>query len=319
MQVHWTHRGATATLDTMASSEMRVVFLGDIVGSPGRLAVKQLMPTLRERYAADLVIANAENIANGSGLTPSLYDKLCQYGIDGMTLGDHVFKKAQIVNTLERADNLIRPANLSSQTAGRGWMKLQPRDAHGEPRRDLPAVHVITVLGRLMMSQLPSNDPFACVDAFLSQLPQSEPRPIVIVEIHAEASSEKVAVGWHCNRRVAAVVGTHTHIPTADARVLPAQFAEQNNASQTPGATCGGGTAYITDLGMSGPQDSVLGRRVDRVLKQMTTGMYAAFDVAAGNPRVNGVCLSIDVDSGLSTSIERIDLAADPTKPPFVM
>lgn len=302
-------------------ASLNVLYLGDIVGNPGRLAVRQLLPELRKRYQPDLVIANAENIANGSGLTPELYDKLEQIGVDGMTLGDHVFKKAQIVPTLNKAKNLIRPANLSPQAPGKGAMVLHPRNEHGEPRREFDGVgvHVITVLGRIYMSNMPANDPFECVDRYLASLRDS--RALVIVEVHAETSSEKVAMGWHLNGRVAAVVGTHTHVATADARLLPHRYDEQTD---DPGpqrlAPDGGpvGTAYLTDLGMCGPHDSVLGRRVDRVLKQMTTGSYAAFDVAAGNPIANGVSLTLDVQTGLCRAIEPVSMPADVTQPPFV-
>ena len=301
---------------------MNVLFFGDIVGNPGRLALKQLLPKLREQYQSDVVIANVENVANGTGLTPELYKKLEQMGIDGMTLGDHVFKKAQIIPTLERANNLIRPANLSPQAPGQGAMTLPPRDDRGELRRDLPPVHVVTVLGRLFMSQLPSNDPFACVDEHLAKLnqPGNIQRPLVIIEVHAEASSEKVAMGWHVNGRAAAVLGTHTHIQTADDRLLPHTYTEATDAPNLQRRTADGqpvGTAYLTDLGMTGPQDSVLGRRVDRVLKQMTTNTYAAFDVAIGRPQVHGVCLTIDLQSGLCSQIERISVNADITQPPF--
>lgn len=300
---------------------MSVLFFGDIVGNPGRLALKQQLPAMRERYRPDLIIANVENIANGTGLTPELYKKLSAIGIDGMTLGDHVFKKVQIVPTLENAKDLIRPANLSPKAPGQGAMVLQPKDEQGNIRRDLPRVHVITVLGRLFMSQLPANDPFACVDAYLNSL--KDDRAIVLIEIHGEASSEKVAMGWHVNGRATAVVGTHTHIPTADHRLLPHTFAEDDDAaSRGPvrRSAQGGavGTAYITDLGMTGPQDSVLGRRVDRVLKQMTTNTYAAFDVAVGKPQINGVWLTVDIQSGLCSGIERVCVDADVACEPFV-
>ena len=157
---------------------------------------------------------------------------------------------------------------------------------------------------------MPANDPFACVDQVLDELPERD--PIVIVEVHAEATSEKVAMGWHLNGRVAAVLGTHTHTPTADARILPAGV----DGTGTPGVGPGG-TAYISDLGMTGPHDSVLGRRADRVLAHMSTNMPHPFDVAEGNPRVQGVVIDINTDSRRATSIESIDLPADTAAAPF--
>lgn len=288
---------------------LRIVFLGDIVGGPGCKAVSQLIPVIRERWRPDLVIANAENAANGTGLTPEIYKKLCSRGVDGITLGDHVYKKKQIVQTLERESNIIRPANLSAEAVGKRWMCLTTKPREDGSRAGGPNVYVLTVLGRIFMA-MPANDPFATVDALLDELP--ERNPIVIVEVHAEATSEKIAMGWHLNGRVAAVVGTHTHTPTADARILPAEV--DGIGSPCVGA---GGTAYISDLGMTGPHDSVLGRRADRVVAHMTTNMPFPFDVAEGNPRVQGVVIDIDPSSRRATAIERIDLPADVKQPPF--
>jgi metallophosphoesterase (TIGR00282 family) len=278
---------------------IRYVMLGDIVGSPGRLAVRQCLPAIRQRWNPDLVIANAENSAGGSGLTCEQYHKLTEAGLDGLTLGDHVFRRTQIIPLLEQKPNLIRPANLSHKAKGRGWMRLRL----GGDSRQGPSVYVVTLIGRLFFPAMPANDPFETVDRVLGQLP--EPDPLVVVEMHAEATSEKQAMAWHLNGRVAAVVGTHTHVPTADARLLP----RPRQGRRT--------TASITDLGMSGPQDSILGRRVDRVLTHMTTNMPAPFDVAEENPRVNGVYLELDEETGGAAAIERLELPADRTKPPF--
>lgn len=283
---------------------IKIVMLGDIVGGPGRRAVTQQIPVIRERWSPHLILANAENCANGSGLTADLYRKLCDAGVDGMTLGDHVYKKSQIVGTLERESNIIRPANLPSGAAGKRWMKLQPIDASSAGQaanensgKPLPPVYVMTVLGRIFMS-LPANDPFATVDSFLNEIPDRE--AIVIIEAHCEATSEKRALGWYLDGRVSAVLGSHTHVATADACVLPK------------------GTAYQTDLGMCGPMESVLGRSVENVLKHMTTSMHAPFDVAEGDPRVNGVYMEFSEHTRLATHIERIELKADVNAPPFV-
>ncbi len=269
---------------------------GDIVGGPGRRAVAQLLPQLRARYRPDIVLANAENAANGSGLTPDLFRKIAFSGVDAMTLGDHVYKKAEIVTTLETVPNLIRPANLPAGAKGRRWMKVMPmRD--GQVNADLPPLYVMTVLGRIFMS-LPANDPFVTVDEVLASLPQKD--PLVLVEVHAEATSEKQALGWYLDGRVSAVVGTHTHVATADARVLPQ------------------GAAYQTDLGMCGPMTSVLGRSVAPVLTHMTTAMHAPYDVAEGDPRVNGVFIEIDESSRRAVAIERFEEKANINAPPFL-
>ncbi|MFA9480157.1 YmdB family metallophosphoesterase [Phycisphaerales bacterium AB-hyl4] len=292
---------------------IRIVMLGDIVGTAGRLALAQCMPALRERYQPNLVIANAENAANGSGLTPALHSKLAAMGIDGMTLGDHVYKKKEIMRTLEEDPTLIRAANLPASAAGRGWMRLTPTTSVAAGGERGPSVYVITLLGRVFMN-LPVNHPFEVIEQVLSQLPSRE--SIVLVEMHAEATSEKVAMGWYLNGRVAAVLGTHTHIPTADARILPAE-PQHGRPGGSPTLGAAGGTAYITDLGMTGPYDSILGRRIDRVLHHMTTSMHAPYDVAEGNPRVCGVSIDVNETSLRATAIERIDMPADVTKPPF--
>ena len=266
----------------------RIVMIGDIVGKPGRRVVQQQLDRLRRDYRPDLIVANAENAAGGSGLTPAFFDKLCKYGIDGVTLGDHAFREQEILPTLAQASNLIRPANLPEQAPGERYMKLTTADGGR-------SLYVVTVLGRLFMSGPPADDPFAAVDLVLHELPRDA---AVLVEIHAEATSEKVAMGHYLDGRVVAVIGSHTHIPTADAKILP------------------GGTAYLTDLGMSGPYDSVLGRRKDRVVQYMTTAMPARFDVAEEDVRLCGVLIELD-DNHRATHCERIELPADPDRPPF--
>jgi metallophosphoesterase (TIGR00282 family) len=281
---------------------IRLIMLGDIVGRSGRLAVMQQIPELRKRFAPTLIIVNAENAANGSGLTPEHYRKLCDAGVDAITLGDHVYRKQQIVATLEQQPNIIRPANLPAGAKGKPWMQLATNaEAAGPP------VYVMTLLGRLFMN-LQVDDPFATVDRILTQIGQRD--AIILVEVHAEATSEKQALAWYLNGRVSAVVGTHTHVATADARILATNPQHGPRAART--------TAFISDLGMSGPQESILGRRIDRVLTHMTTAMPSPFDVAEGDPRVCGVCIDIDPGTGSATAIERIELKADPTKPPFV-
>lgn len=284
---------------------IRLAMLGDIVGMPGVNSVCQLAPTLRKHFNVDLVIANAENAHEGSGITPALYRRLIDAGVDGITLGDHAYRRMQIKSVLESQQNIIRPANLPSQAMGRLWMqlavaasdKLDGCRSRQQIANPSGCVYVITVLGRVFPT-LPADDPFKAAQSVLAQLP--DPNPIVLLEVHAEATSEKQAIAHYFDGKVAAVVGSHTHVPTADARILPH------------------GTAYITDLGMCGPHHSIIGRRIDRVLAQMTTAMPAPFDVAHGDPRLNGVIIEIDTETRRATSIERLELQADPDKPPFI-
>ncbi|MDY7108273.1 MAG: TIGR00282 family metallophosphoesterase [Planctomycetota bacterium] len=272
-------------------STLTVAFLGDIFAAPGRKVVQQQLPALRADHDPDLVIANAENAARGSGLSPSLYQKLRGYGIDAMTLGDHVYREARITEILQRSDEPIaRPANLPAGAVGRELIRLLPPNTGGK------SLFVITVLGRIFIN-LPADDPFATVDRLLSRLPESN--PLVLVEAHMEATSEKAALAHHLDGRVAAVLGTHTHVPTADARILP------------------GGTAFITDVGMCGPYNSIIGREKRSVLRHMTTAMHAPFGIGEGEEAMCGVVLELRSDSGRAARIERIEYKADRARPPF--
>lgn len=270
---------------------LTIAFLGDIFGAPGRMAVQQQLPILRQLHQPDIVIANAENAKAGSGLSPQLYRKIRDYGIDAITLGDHVFRDREITSILQLPNEPIaRPANLSAKAPGRRFIHLRSTSPTG---RD---VYVITVLGRLFLS-LQADDPFSAVDGILKQLP--EPNPLVVVEVHMEATSEKAAMAHYLDGRVALVVGTHTHVPTADARILP------------------GGTAFITDVGMCGPYASIIGRDPEAVVRHMTTGVHVPYAVGAGNEALCGVVVRIDATSGRATRIERVQLNADNGKPPF--
>ena len=287
---------------------MRIAYLGDLVGTPGRQALTQQIPALRERFGCDRVIANVENVANGSGLTAEQYKKLKAAGVDAMTLGDHAFRKQQIKATLTTVDDLIRPVNLPPQAWGKGSLVVP-----GGGR--LPDVHVTILLGRIFMNSLQAADPFAAADGFLARVPGDA---VAIVELHAEATSEKVALGWHVNGRCAAALGSHTHVPTADARVLPMPGLDLSLPKfDGPADRVRPGTAYVTDLGMTGARDSVLGRRVDRVVHHMSTGLPAAFDVAEGRPEVHGVLIDVDETTCRATAVERVCLAADVGAPPF--
>lgn len=268
-----------------------IAFLGDIFGSPGRQVVQQQLPRLRAEHSPDVIIANAENARSGSGLTPELYRKIRGYGIDAITLGDHAFRDRSITEILQAPDEpLGRPANLAKNAPGRGVIRIP---ATGRRTRD---VYVITVLGRIFVN-LPADDPFATVDRLISQLPEAN--PLVVVEAHMEATSEKAALAKYLDGRVALVVGTHTHVPTADARILSS------------------GTGFITDLGMCGPYDSIIGRAPEAVLRHMTTGVHVPYEVGSGGEAMCGVVARIDEGTGRSLSIQRVQYDADRTQPPF--
>jgi hypothetical protein len=256
--------------------------LGDIVGRPGRQVLHQRLPALIRQREVDLVVANAENIAGGSGITANLFHKIRSYGVDVVTLGDHVYKRVDIVPTLQSSERIVRPANLSGDAAGRTYTIVKTNKG--------VSVAVFCVLGRIFMN-MPSNDPFAAADHVLDQLPPDV--RVVVCDVHAEATSEKVAMGHWLDSRCSVIFGTHTHIPTADAKILP------------------GGSAFISDLGMCGPYDSVLGRRKDRVVKYMTTNMPQPFDVATGDVRLCGALAEVDPDTGRAISIERIEVQGD--------
>jgi hypothetical protein len=260
--------------------QLRILCLGDVVGRPGRQVVHQKLPGLVRERNIDLVVANAENIAGGSGITTNLFNKIRSYGVDVVTLGDHLYRRADIVPTMQSSERVVRPANLAQGAAGRPYTIVTTNS--GVP------VAVFCLLGRIYMN-MPSNDPFAAADWVLDQLP-----PHVkcgVCDMHAEASSEKVAMGHWLDGRVSVIFGTHTHVPTADARILA------------------GGSAYISDVGMCGPYDSVLGRRKDRVLQYMTTSMPAPFEVATNDVRMCGVYAEIDTETGRAVAVERIEVS----------
>ena len=261
---------------------IRILCLGDIVGRPGRQIVHDKLPLLVKQRQVDLVIANAENIAGGSGITNNLFHKVRSYGVDVVTLGDHVYRKIDIVSSLQTSERIVRPANLAATAAGRPFTVVTTNSG--------VQVAVFCLLGRIYMN-LPADDPFAAASRVLAAVPSSV--RVCVCDMHAEASSEKVAMGHWLDGRCSLVFGTHTHIPTADAKILP------------------GGSAYITDLGMCGPYDSVLGRKKDRVVKYMTTNMPISFDVATGDVRLCGVLAEIDETTGRAISIERIEVQGE--------
>jgi len=261
--------------------KLNVLCIGDIVGRPGRRIVADKLKSLAKNLSIDCVIANAENAAGGSGLTPQIYTKLLRYGVNLITLGDHTYRKRDIINTLETADNIARPANLSEFAAGRGIGVYKTSKG--------PTVGVVSLIGRLFMK--PADCPYNAADRILPQLQQQA--DIIIVDFHAEATSEKIAMGYHLDGRVSCVFGTHTHVVTADEKILPK------------------GTAYITDIGMTGGHDSVLGRGAESVLKAFRTQMPVPFEIATGDVKMNAILITVDSISKQAERIERIRIDAE--------
>lgn len=267
---------------------LRLLCLGDVVGRAGRSVLAARLPGLIRDLRVDVTIANGENVAGGSGITPNLFHKLRSFGCDVITLGDHVYKRQEIVPVLQGSERILRPANLASVAAGRGCTVITTNS--GEQ------VAVFCLLGRIYMN-LPADDPFACADRIVRELPGSV--KVIVCDMHAEATSEKVAMGHHLDGRVSVVFGTHTHVPTADARVLP------------------GGTAVITDVGMCGPYDSVLGRRKERILKYMTSNMPTAFEMATSDVRMCGMLAEINTSTGRAVSVERVEVRGESVDKPY--
>ncbi|MHC4388130.1 MAG: TIGR00282 family metallophosphoesterase [Planctomycetota bacterium] len=261
--------------------KLNIFCIGDIVGRPGRRIVADRLKSLVREREIDCVIANAENAAGGSGLTPQIYDKLLRYGVHLVTLGDHTYRKRDIITTLETADNLVRPLNLSESAAGRGFGIYKTNKG--------PSVGVISLIGRMFMK--PADCPYNAVDKILPQFQQQA--DIIFVDFHAEATSEKVAMGYHLDGRVGCCFGTHTHVTTADERILPK------------------GTAYITDVGMTGSHDSVLGRNTESVLKSFRTLMPFPFEVATDDIKMNAILVTVDSNSKKAERIERIRIDAE--------
>jgi len=257
---------------------MRILFIGDILGHPGRRIVKDTLPLLREELQPDLVLANAENAAAGFGITPSLVEELLDLDIAVLTSGNHIWDKKEIYPYFRDQINgrLLRPANYPGDAPGRGLYVGKTPAGSGYA--------VINLQGRVFMPAL--DCPFRKADELLCSIPEDV--KIRIVDIHAEATSEKQALGWYLDGRVTAVLGTHTHVPTADETILPQ------------------GTAYLTDLGMTGPYESVIGMDRESVIHRFLTQMPARFEVAKGDVRLSGVLLEADPETGRAISIQRI-------------
>jgi metallophosphoesterase (TIGR00282 family) len=255
---------------------MKILFIGDIVGSPGREAIKKLVAPLKQDLKIDFVIANAENASGGSGITSKVAVELFASGVDVLTSGDHIWKKSEIFELINQESRILRPLNFPSGAPGRGASVFKARNG--------VKVGVININGRVFMEAL--ECPFRAALGACEEL--AAETKIIIVDIHAEATSEKVALGWYLDGKVSAIFGTHTHIQTADEKILPK------------------GTAYITDVGMTGPYDSVIGRRVEDVLTRFLSSIPVKFEVAEGNIQLHGALVEIDEATGLARSIIRV-------------
>ena len=260
---------------------VRLLFIGDIVGRPGRELVKQGLGALVEHHAIDLVIANAENAAAGFGITREIGDQLLDFGVDVMTSGNHIWDKKEALDYIGVEPRLLRPANYPAGAPGNGSYLARTRSG--------VSVGVVNIMGRVFMLNI--DDPFTVV---LKEIEALKARTrIVFVDIHAEATSEKLAMGWHLDGKITALVGTHTHVQTADERILPK------------------GTAYLTDVGMTGPHDSIIGVEIDAALGRFLTALPARFETATANPRLNAVIIEADEQTGRAVDIERLSYSLD--------
>jgi metallophosphoesterase (TIGR00282 family) len=270
---------ATSSLKFPVSSlksSFRVLFIGDVIGRPGRNAVRSILPEIKEEYEPQLIIANGENLAGGLGLTQGTAEELFSYGVDLLTTGNHIWDKKESLEYIDQESRVLRPANYPQGVPGRGYTVVE---LEGNP-----SAAVLNLSGRVFMA--PLDDPFLAASRIISEL--REKANIIILDFHAEATSEKIAMGWYLDGELSAVIGTHTHVQTADERILPNH------------------TAYITDVGMTGPVDSVIGTERDTVIRKFLTQMPARFDVPKGDVLVCAVIVDINPATGRAISIERL-------------
>ena len=261
---------------------MKVIFLGDVVGEPGRLAMYRALPELREEFGADAIVVNGENAAGGKGITPRIAQEFLESGVDAITLGDHVWDQSDLIPWIDSAPQVLRPFNLQENTPGAGSIIIStPAGKLG----------ILCLQGRTFMRPGAEN-PFTRGQAEAQRM-RSAGAQAILVDIHAEASSEKIALGYHLDGYVSAVLGTHTHVQTSDARLLP------------------GGTAYLTDAGMCGTLNGVIGREAAPVLSGYITGMPCKFPIGGWPAMVSGVCITIDTETGRATEITLINRVYD--------
>jgi metallophosphoesterase (TIGR00282 family) len=258
---------------------INVLFVGDINGKPGRNCIKALLPDLIKNKKIDFTIANAENVAGGFGLTYETFNEIKEYGIDVATMGNHIWDNKDIFTFIQNEANLLRPANLPAEVPGQGYGIFSIKNS------DIK-IGVINLNGRIFMA--PAECPFKTAEKIINEI--NKKTPIIIVDIHAEATSEKQAMGFFLDGKVSAVVGTHTHVQTADERILP------------------DGTGFITDAGMTGPFDSVIGVKKDIIIRRFLTGLPEKFEIANNDIHLNGIIFSIDPDTGKTKTLERINI-----------
>ena len=256
---------------------MRILFVGDVVGRPGRNAVRDIVHPLMKEHDIEFVIVNGENSAGGSGITAMTAAELFKYGAQVITLGDHVWDQKETAGLLEKEPRLLRPANYPAGTPGSGWNIFVVRGV-------CPPIGVINLMGRTFMK--PVDDPFQVVLSIVGELRKQT--PVIFLDFHAEATSEKIAMGRFLDGKVSAVIGTHTHVQTADEEIFP------------------GGTAFLCDAGFTGAHESVIGRNIEAVVKGFTTGMPQRFEIASRDVRLNGVIVTVDNETGRAVSIERV-------------
>ncbi len=264
---------------------MKILFIGDIVGEPGRTAVENLLPKLRAEHSLDFIIANGENSAGGSGITPKMAEEIFSAGVDVITSGDHLWDQKEVMELLRQEPRFVRPLNYPAGTAGSGSVVIQ--------KGSLPPVAVLNLQGRTFMPVL--ENPFQLGRAEVERLRQQV--KIIFVDIHAEATSEKIALARMLDGQVSAVIGTHTHVQTADEQIFP------------------GGTAYLTDAGFTGPHESVLGREMEPIIKRFLTNLPQRFEVAKGRALLQGAVVEIDDASGRALRIQRLSAAAGERPP----
>jgi metallophosphoesterase (TIGR00282 family) len=255
--------------------------IGDIVAKPGRKLVEMHLPSLIEQHKLDFVVANVENIAHGFGVTPETADELLRMGADVLTSGNHIWDKKEIIEYIQSENRLLRPANYPKVAPGKGHVIVRNRKGL--------KVGVLNVQGRIFMG--PSDDPFSIAQDLVEQMRKET--PLIFVDMHGEASSEKQAMGWFLDGKVTAVCGTHTHVPTADQRILP------------------GGTAYVTDIGMTGPYDSIIGVEKEQIIQKFLDQIPTRFEPAKENPILQSMLIEVDENSGLAQTIQRITVRGE--------
>jgi metallophosphoesterase (TIGR00282 family) len=255
---------------------VRILFIGDVIGGPGRRILRDYLDMVKQQYAPDLTIANGENLAGGLGATPQLIREISTYGVQVVTMGNHTWRRADMLKGIEMLDNVVRPANYPPSSPGEGSIVYE---LDGDRR-----VAIFNLVGRVYMD--PNDCPFRRGLEIARTL--REETPIVILDMHAEATSEKAAIAWYLDGKVSAVLGTHTHVQTADERILPQ------------------GTAYITDVGLTGPHDSIIGMKQEQVLTRFVTGIHSRYEVADQNLQLDGVVVDVDDLTGQALHIERV-------------